>query len=105
MNTKMQGLVSLERAIQLLTPPLLTPPPPAPKVLTAEQVALLFGGEVLADIPVFYSEDVLAEAAEENRARGTDWRLVWHPGFSLREQYTRVGSDRNRQPCFDPDYT
>ena len=99
MNTKMQGLVSLERAIQLLTPP-----PPAPKVLMARQVAILWG-EPPAETPVLYSEDILAWAAEENRAEGADWRLVWHPGFSLREQYTRVGSDRNRQPCFDPDYT
>lgn len=55
-------------------------------------------GEV--ELPIRYSEDTLQACAKENAEKGTDWRLVYLRGNSLREGRERVGTNRKRQPCF-----
>lgn len=66
----------------------------AAKVLTQGQAK----GEV--ELPIRYSEDTLRACAKENAEKGTDWRLVYLRGNSLREERERVGANRKRQPCF-----
>ncbi|TSC90308.1 MAG: hypothetical protein G01um10142_429, partial [Parcubacteria group bacterium Gr01-1014_2] len=76
----------------------------------AEQaaIAILGQGKVLtraqtkgeAELPIRYSEDTLRACAKENVEQGTDWRLVYLRGNSLRQERERVGINRKRQPCF-----
>ncbi len=69
------------------------------KVLTRAQAR----GET--EFPLRYSEVTLRACAEENANGAADWRLVYLRGNSLRTERERVGTERKRQPCFDPDYT
>ena len=76
----------------------------------AEKAAIeIFGsGKVLTqaqakgeqEFPIRYSEDTLRACAKENAEKGTDWRLVYLRGNSLRQERERVGTNRKRQPCF-----
>lgn len=66
----------------------------AAKVLTRGQAK----GEV--ELPIRYSEDTLRACAKENAEQGTDWRLVYLRGNSLRQERERVGTNHKRQPCF-----
>jgi hypothetical protein len=51
-----------------------------------------------------FSEDVLRECAEAN-AQGANWRLAYVTGYSLRQEREVMGWNREKQPCFDPDWT
>ncbi|MEK7203542.1 MAG: hypothetical protein AAB627_00485 [Patescibacteria group bacterium] len=71
-------------------------------------IAILGAGKVLTraqakgeqELPIHYFEDTLRECAKENLEKGTDWRLVYLRGNSLRQERDRVGTNRKRQPCF-----
>lgn len=71
------------------------------KVVTLAQAAMVWAITPVPTIaPIHYSSETLRECAHENQSQNTDWRLVCINGFSLREQRERIGTDRNRQPCF-----
>lgn len=70
------------------------------KVMTAEQAALAWKRSVPENAPIRYSEDTLRQCAELNRTAGTDWRLVYIFGLSLRDQHQLRGDNPNHQPCF-----
>ncbi|MBI4122288.1 MAG: hypothetical protein HY461_03070 [Parcubacteria group bacterium] len=71
-------------------------------------IAVLGSGKVLTqgqakgetEFQIRYSEDTLRACAKENAEIGTDWRLVYLRGNSLREERERVGTNRKCQPCF-----
>ena len=69
-------------------------------MLTVAQAAKAQGREAPEDTPIRWGEEVLREHAEANRRGGTDWRLAYVFGTSLRESCEKFGTDRNRQPCF-----
>lgn len=71
------------------------------RVVTLAQAATAWTvAPVPATAPIRYSSETLQMCAHENRENGTDWRLVYIHGFSLREQRERIGTNRNHQPCF-----
>lgn len=72
----------------------------AGKVLTAEQASRAWNMPVPPSTRIRYTEARLRQCAEENRTRGTDWRLAYATGFSLREQREKVGADKACQPCY-----
>lgn len=80
------GGVSLVRAVNILG---------NRKVLTAEQAAKARNQKAPENASIRYSEAVLRECAEQNRTAGTDWRLVYVFGLSLREQRKQVGTGLN----------
>lgn len=57
--------------------------------------------EIVPTMP--FSEETLKQCAEENQ-NGADWRVIWVFGLSLRRQKEIRGTNRKKQPCFDPDY-
>ncbi|HMQ01633.1 MAG TPA: hypothetical protein PKD79_01005, partial [Candidatus Doudnabacteria bacterium] len=44
-------------------------------------------------------EEVLRKSAQSNREAGTDFRLVYLTGYSLRELRQKIGIDKKSQPC------
>ena len=71
------------------------------KIITLAQATAAWPGvEVPVTVPIRYSAETLQECACENRENGTDWRLVYVHGLSLREQRDQIGTNRNHQPCF-----
>lgn len=90
------GGVSLVRAVNILGDH---------KVLTAEQAAKARNQKVPESAPIRYSEAVLRECAEQNRTAGTDWRLAYVFGLSLRELRAQAGTDLDHQPCVYKDLT
>lgn len=85
------GGVSLVRALSILGDR---------KVLTADQASKAQNQPVPENVPIRYSEATLRECAEQNRTAGTDWRLVYVFGLSLREQREMKGVNSDHQPCF-----
>lgn len=71
----------------------------ADKVVTAEQSGKTWGYEAPANTPIRYSEEVLRQCAQSNREAGTDFRLVYLQGLSLRELRQKIGTDKKSQPC------
>ncbi|MBI2454080.1 MAG: hypothetical protein HYV54_00690 [Parcubacteria group bacterium] len=71
------------------------------KVITTAQAVVAWpGASIPANVPIRYSEETLQECARENQGGGTDWRLVYIHGLSLREQRKQIGVNRDHQPCF-----
>ncbi len=73
------------------------------KVITLAQALSAWPGveiDVSVTVPIRYSMETLQECARENQEKGTDWRLVYIHGFSLRQQRERLGTNRDHQPCF-----
>lgn len=71
----------------------------AGKVVTAEQSGKTWGYEAPANAPIRYSEEVLRQCAQSNKEAGTDFRLVYLTGLSLRELLQKIGTDKKSQPC------
>lgn len=51
-----------------------------------------------------FSLETLEQCAEGNK-KGTDWRVVWIDGLSMCQQEKIRGRNREKRPCFNPDYT
>lgn len=59
----------------------------------------------LPDEPLMpYTEEILREVAEANAAGMANWRLAYVTGHDLRSQREEMGWNREKQPCFDPDW-
>ena len=52
-----------------------------------------------------FTEDDLRECAKANAQGIANWRLAYVVGRSLRQEREIMGSNRKKQPCFDPDWT
>jgi len=75
------------------------------KVLGYRDVCRVQGAELPEVEPTIpFSEDVLRECANAN-AQGANWRLAYVAGHSLRQEREIMGWNREKQPCFDPDWT
>jgi len=75
------------------------------KVLGFRNVICAWNAELPKIEPVMqFSEDILRECAEANAQRAADWRLACALGLSLRRQQEIRGWNREKQPCFDPDF-
>ncbi len=81
---------TLVRAIELLGPS---------RVVTEGMSNSAWGVAGKQESKVNYSEKALHEAAQSNKF-GTDFRLVYLQGYSLRQLYDKCGSDPEQQPCF-----
>ncbi len=83
--------VTLVRAISILG---------EKKVVGIGQAATVRGmKEFDSTARIRYSESTLRECAVQNLQAGTDWRLVYCFGFSLRELRDEIGTDPKKQPC------
>lgn len=70
------------------------------KVLTLVQALSAWPDSGAVEQPIRYCDETLRQCAEENTHQGTNWRLVYVHGFSLRQQRDQIGTDRTHQPCF-----
>lgn len=75
------------------------------KVLTAEQAAKAQQMPVPQNVTIRYTKETLRECAKANAENGTDWRLVYLFGFSLRNERQKFGINTKSQPCFHKDST
>lgn len=85
------GLITLDSAIRILG---------ADKVISADAEAKAWGRTEVVNAPIRYTEATLRQAAQENVAGFTDWRLVYVNGELLRRLREIVGTDKKQQPCF-----
>lgn len=71
------------------------------RVITAAQARKVFNLDddtpSLFETSVSYTEETLSECATENERKEARWRLVYTLPLSFREQYDRIGTDKDRR--------
>jgi len=67
------------------------------RVWSKSGVSCGFSQDALA---IRYKAETLIESARQNQEEGTNWRLMFVSGLSLRQQRQIRGTDREKQPCF-----